>query len=112
MQRAVIVVALAALVVVAAGFAGQFLPADAAGKTDFVEYASAARLLLAGDNPYDAAKLLPLQRAAGWGDPKADMMWNPPWVFPLVLPTGAVPWTAGLLTWVAAQLIAVIVASV
>ena len=118
MPRALIVVALTALVVVTAGFAGQFLPTDIAGKTDFVEYASAARLLLAGDNPYDASKLLPLQESVGWeqdkspADRRADMMWNPPWVFPLVLPTGAVPWNAGLLAWVAAQFVAVVVSAV
>lgn len=112
MPRALPLAALAALFVIAAGFAGRFLPSDAAGKTDFVEYAAAARLLLAGDNPYDASKLLPLQREAGWGDPKADMMWNPPWVFPLVLPTALVPWNPGLAAWVAVQLLAVMASAV
>lgn len=112
MPRALVFAALAALFVVAAGFSGVLLPPDAAGKTDYVEYASAARLLLAGDNPYDASQLLPLERSAGWADPKADMMWNPPWVFPVVLPTGAVPWNAGLLGWVAAQFVAVVVSAV
>ena len=32
---------------------------------DFVEYWAAARLTLDGQNPYDRAQLLPLQRTAG-----------------------------------------------
>ena len=109
--------AVAAVAVAAGMAAGSFLPWWAAGATDFVEYAAAARLLLAGDNPYDAAKLLPIQKAVGWthadeaGVVRADMMWNPPWAFAVVLPTGLVPWGVGLGGWVAAQAAAAVAAA-
>jgi hypothetical protein len=111
-RTAVVALLAVAAFVVAAGFVGQFVPADAAGKTDFVEYGAAARLLLAGENPYDGSKLLPLQRAAGWEQDKADMMWNPPWVFPVVLPTGWLSWSVGLLAWSALQLALVLLSAV
>src|SRR5687767_6591448 len=83
LQAFPILAALAAFVGVAA-LAGRWVPDTAAGVTDFVEYRAAATLLLAGENPYDPAKLHPLQKAVGWPFEKADMMWNPPWVFPIV----------------------------
>jgi hypothetical protein len=96
--------ALLVALVVAAALAGRWVPDSAAGVTDFVEYRAAATLLLAGEDPYDPAKLHPIQKAVGWPFEKADMMWNPPWVFPVVLPTGLLPWGSGLLAWGVLQL--------
>jgi hypothetical protein len=97
--------------VVAAGLAGRWVPDSAAGVTDFVEYGAAARLLAAGENPYDGSKLLPLQKEVGWPFDKADMLWNPPWAFPLVLPAGWLPWGSGLLAWGALQLAAMLLSA-
>src|SRR5947207_1920622 len=58
---------------------------------DFVEYWAAAKLTLNGENPYDPAKLLPLQQAAGRDTDEAIMMWNPPWSLAVVLPLGVLP---------------------
>jgi len=66
---------------------------------DFVEYWAAARLTLAGDNPYDGEKLLPLQQAAGRDTDKPIMMWNPPWALAVVLPLGLVPAREAQLLW-------------
>jgi hypothetical protein len=66
---------------------------------DFVEYWAAAKLTLAGANPFDEARLLPLQRAAGRDTTEAVMMWNPPWALPLVLPLGALPAREAQLVW-------------
>ena len=66
---------------------------------DFVEYWAAARLTLADDNPYDGAKLLPLQQAAGRDTDKPIMMWNPPWALAVVLPLGLVPAREAQLLW-------------
>ncbi len=111
-RRVFLVLAIVAALIVAAGVAGRRVPDTAAGVTDYVEYAAAARLLLAGEDPYDGAKLLARERQAGWEQDRADMMWNPPWVFPLVLPAGWVSWGSGLLAWGAAQLAVVVLSAV
>jgi len=94
-------------VVALAAFLGNYLPPGTAGQTDFVEYAAAARLLNDGENPYDARRLLELQRTAGWEGENAQMMWNPPWAFPLVLPAGWLDWPNSFLAWSAIQSLAV-----
>lgn len=112
-----LLVLLAALGLLAFGadWVASQIPDHAAGATDYVEYAAAARLLRQGENPYDGSKLLPLQLEAGWGrhesDPsqiRADMMWNPPWVFPIVLPNAWFAWGEGLGLWVLVQVLAVV----
>jgi hypothetical protein len=74
---------------------------------DFVEYWAAARLTLDGQNPYDPALLLPLQRAAGRDTDEAIMMWNPPWSLAVVLPLGLLPARVAQLLWLAVNLAAV-----
>ena len=75
---------------------------------DFVEYWAAARLVLAGQNPYDPALLLPLQVAAGRDTADAVMMWNPPWALAAVLPLGLLPAREAQLLWLAVNLAAVV----
>ncbi len=53
---------------------------------DFAEYWAACRAFLAGLNPYSPSTLLTIQRELGWTDPKPIMMWNPPWILPLLIP--------------------------
>lgn len=74
---------------------------------DFVEYWAAARLTLDGENPYDPAHLLPLQRTAGRDTDKAVMMWNPPWSLPVVLPLGLLPPREAQVLWLLVNLTAV-----
>src|SRR5262245_20276965 len=77
---------------------------------DFVEYWAAGRLALEGQNPYDAEALLPPQRRIGWeSSSEALMMWNPPWVLPLVMPLGAMNPAIGQLVWFALSLGTVLV---
>lgn len=66
---------------------------------DFVEYWAAAKLTLRGQNPFDEALLLPLQRHAGRDTDDAIMMWNPPWALPAVLPLGLLPAREAQLLW-------------
>jgi hypothetical protein len=73
---------------------------------DFVEYWAAAKLTLDGQNPYDPALLLPLQRAAGRDTDEAVMMWNPPWSLAVVLPLGLMPARVAQLLWLLANLAA------
>ena len=74
---------------------------------DFVEYWAAGRLNAQGENPYDGAKLLPLEKEAGRetfpvdssGHEAAVMMWNPPWTLPVVMPLGLLDARVGQLLW-------------
>ena len=66
---------------------------------DFVEYWAAGRLNAHGENPYDPAKLLPLERDAGRDTDEAVMMWNPPWTLALVMPFGLMDSRAAQLLW-------------
>lgn len=77
------------------------------GGVDYTEYGAAALLLDRGDNPYDARLLLAEQTPRGWPQDKAQMMWNPPWVFPIVLPLSWVPWKYGYAVWILLQVFAV-----
>jgi hypothetical protein len=54
---------------------------------DFVEYWAAGRLVVSGANPYDPDAVLALERQAGRTE-ECLLMWNPPWVLPLVAPLG------------------------
>ena len=62
---------------------------------DYIEYWSAGRLFLAGNNPYSAGDMLKLQQHLGWSDTVPLMMWNPPWVLLVVFPFALMPfWLA------------------
>jgi hypothetical protein len=74
---------------------------------DFVEYWAAAKLTLAGKNPYDPNLLLPLEQFAGRETDKAVMMWNPPWSLAVVLPLGFIPAREAQLLWLAVNLLAI-----
>jgi hypothetical protein len=74
---------------------------------DFVEYWAAAKLTLAGKNPYDPDLLLPIEQSAGRETDKAVMMWNPPWSLAVVLPLGLIPAREAQLLWLAVNLLAI-----
>jgi hypothetical protein len=74
---------------------------------DFVEYWSAARVLAAGGDPYDAAQLLPVQRVAT-GEPdlkEVVSLWTPPWTLPVYRPFGFEPFAVARSVWLALQLL-------
>jgi Glycosyltransferase family 87 len=75
---------------------------------DYLEYWSAGRAVLHGDNPYDGAVLYPLQAEAGTIYDVALMMWNPPWTLPLAMGLGAMPVRAGQFVWFIGNLLAVL----
>lgn len=53
---------------------------------DFAGYWASGRLLLDGDNPYSAEKVLATQRSLGWSEDAPLVVYNPPWVLTLLLP--------------------------
>ncbi len=70
---------------------------------DFIEYWSAGRLLLAGDNPYDPTRLLAVQQAAGRVSTRPLLMYNPPWIFPLIIPFALLPYSISRFVWLGFQ---------
>ena len=67
----------------------------------FIQYWAAARVYLAGGDPYAREQIQALEVEAGWpaGEPLNFFMWNPPWTLPLVVPFGLLPFAAGRLAW-------------
>lgn len=67
---------------------------------DVISYWAAGRLITAHANPYDAAAVLRLERAAGFSaSARALIMRNPPYALPLVLPLGAFQLRGASLVW-------------
>ena len=66
---------------------------------DFIEYWAAAKLNLAGANPYDSEQMLTLQQANGWTLPDPRMMWNPPHLLALVAPFSFLGYDLALQLW-------------
>jgi hypothetical protein len=77
---------------------------------DFVEYWAAGRLLAHGENPYDVEKIHELEKQAG-RDEDPILMWNPPWVLPIVLPLGWLDVRTAHLLWLALHLVAIVVSA-
>jgi len=68
-------------------------------KDDFVEYWSASRLNIQGDNPYDPAGLITLQQNVLVARSEPLMMWNPPWNLAILLPFGLLSYPTGRAFW-------------
>ena len=81
---------------------------------DFVEYWSAARVHLAGGDPYDGNQLIESQRYAA-GQPyktQPTMLWTPPWTLPLYWPFGALAPGPAHSFWTLVQVLASALAAV
>ncbi len=74
---------------------------------DWLEYWGAGRLFLTGQNPYDPDALFALQKPLGWPFPEPVMMYNPPWIFPFLLPWASLPYALGWFVWSAVLLLGV-----
>jgi hypothetical protein len=98
------------LAITVLGFVVSLLRRDAVGTRDFVEYWASGSLLAHHANPYDSGAILRLERSVGFNLP-AQIMANPPWALPLVLPLGFLSPRAGYLLWMLSSL-ACLVASV
>ena len=66
---------------------------------DFVEYWAAAQLWLSGGDPYSPAELLKLESFAGWSEPAALLMWNPPWTLAFLWPFGLMGYDTAQFIW-------------
>jgi Glycosyltransferase family 87 len=92
------------------GWKGSRLLADSSifPPDDFVEYWAAGRLNTEGQNPYDGALLLPLERKAGRDTNDPVMMWNPPWTLTLAMPVGLLQARLAQLLWLVVSLAIVV----
>jgi hypothetical protein len=66
---------------------------------DFLEYWTAGRLILSGNNPYSPELMLSMQKEVGWPHPYPVVMYNPPWTLVVIFwssffsyPTARVLW--------------------
>jgi hypothetical protein len=75
---------------------------------DFVEYWAAGSLNAGGENPFDPARLIELERRAGRDTDEAVYMWNPPWTFALAMPIGVLKPRVAQLLWLAASLVLIL----
>ena len=66
---------------------------------DFVQYWSAGKLNLSGDNPYNPALLFPIQNQTGVIEDQPIIMWNPPWIMPIAMLFGVVNFEFSRLLW-------------
>lgn len=76
---------------------------------DFVEYWSAGRLNLAGQNPYAPELMEALQRSIGRNI--TVMMWNPPMTLALAMPFALLPYPFSRLAWLLVETAAVLVSA-
>lgn len=71
---------------------------------DFIQYWSAGRLNLAGQNPYSVENTLAMQHLVGWTEEVAFVTWNPPWVLALVIPFSLLDFRTSQVLWYFFQL--------
>jgi hypothetical protein len=91
------------IVFLAVAFVLLLLSVNIAGRAplhnDFVEYWAAARVLLAGGNPYSPEAILAAESPTGFAGKRPLLMWNPPWTLPFLLPFGALSYSKASAAW-------------
>ena len=81
-------------------------------RNDFAAYWPVGRLLLAGQNPYDAGAIEALQRSVGDTLGGDSVVRYPPWALPLLLPFAALPYVPAWYLWIFFQAVVVGISSV
>ncbi len=74
------------------------------GTVDFVQFWSAASLLLEGDNPYDPQLLQRVQKGLGRPGTEPLLMWNPPWLLIVLFPVLSLDFSLATLLWLTLNL--------
>jgi len=77
---------------------------------DSIAYWTAGRLLIHHQNPYDAARVLELERQQGYGENKPLVLRTPPWSVLLVLPLGLLNPFGAWILWTAISVACMLVA--
>lgn len=76
---------------------------------DYQQYWGAARVLVAGGNPYDAVTLTKMEATTGIWIGLPVRLWNPPYTLMLALPFAALPFDLAALAWLATSALVVMV---
>jgi hypothetical protein len=82
---------------------------DSAGQKDFVEYWASGQQLMHGANPYDSQAVYRLERSAGFDGDHPLLTFSPPVVLILALPLGMLSAKTGVILWLLAILVALVV---
>jgi hypothetical protein len=99
LRRTLVWAGLGVAVVAFAFQAERFADPHLLGYGDFINYWAPGRLNAHGLNPYSPDNLLPLQREIGLPGDEPKPMFYPPWVFPLLMPFGLLPFGLSRLLW-------------
>ena len=76
---------------------------------DFFVYWTAGRAFVEGANPYDpaAVQAIPVRE----GLPRPTVLWNPPWIFPLIAPFALLPFAFAAAAWMAMNVTLILLVS-
>lgn len=80
-----------------------------AANRDFIEYWASAQQLIHHQDPYDAASILRIERAAGMEDPEPQITLSPPISLGLLFPLGFVSPKIGLTLWMLALIASLLI---
>jgi hypothetical protein len=78
-------------------------------KRDSIAYWAAGKLLVSGQDSYNSARVLELERSQGYSESKPLVLRTPPWSLFLVVPLGLTNAFAAWTVWVTLSLVAVVV---
>ncbi len=70
------------------------------GEVDLIQYYAASKLLLSGGNPYDPKSIFEVERGLAPILSKPTLLWNPPFIFPFVLPFSLFSFEVFRLIWI------------
>jgi hypothetical protein len=79
---------------------------------DFTAYWASVRLLIDGQNPYQADQIFVLQTSVGRTDKNPNVMYNPPWVLTYILPFALDNYPLAKLFWLLFIFICTLICSV
>lgn len=101
------IITLVTSILIASILAWVWLPAnitvEGVGR-DFAAYWASGHLLLQGENPYSAEKVLAVQQSLGWSESEPTVIYNPPWVLTFLLPFCVLDFAVGKILWMACLL--------
>jgi hypothetical protein len=78
---------------------------------DFIEYWSSSRIIIHGGNPYSPDDLLVVQKEGGLNVEQPTIMYNPPWLLPILIPFGYFSRPNGQVLWLLTQIAVLIFCS-
>jgi len=78
---------------------------------DYIEYWSAGKLNMSGNNPYGTNELYEIQTRLGWKYPDPLLSWNPPWTQFFLMPMALLPYDISRTLWLMLSMVIVLFAA-